>query len=95
MSSQAINQPNQHSQISAEARVIGTTRFELHAALAEFGRRGVETKNPAVRSALEDSWFNASECVRMLSHEPSELPESKICKQAEMNIASLKVLLGM
>ncbi|XP_038113479.1 SET domain-containing protein SmydA-8 [Culex quinquefasciatus] len=79
----------------AEARVIGTTRFELHAALAEFGRRGVETKNPAVRSALEDSWFNASECVRMLSHEPSELPESKICKQAEMNIASLKVLLGM
>lgn len=79
----------------AEARVIGTTRFELHAALAEFGRRGVESKNPTVRSALEDSLFNAAECVRMLSHEPDELPESKICEQARINVSSLRVLLGL
>ncbi|XP_055598472.1 SET domain-containing protein SmydA-8-like [Uranotaenia lowii] len=79
----------------AEARVIGATRFELHAALAEFGRRGVESKNPAVRSAMEDSLFNAKECVRMLSHEPSELPESKICEQARINVDSINVLLGL
>lgn len=79
----------------AEARLIGATRFELHAALAEFGRRGVESKNPAVRSALEDSLFNATECVRMLSHEPKELPESKICEQAAINANSMKVLLGL
>ncbi|XP_055625578.1 SET domain-containing protein SmydA-8 isoform X2 [Toxorhynchites rutilus septentrionalis] len=79
----------------AEARVIGATRFELHAALAEFGRRGVVSKNPAVRSALEDSLFNAEECVRMLQHEPDELPEHKICEQARINVSSLKTLLGL
>lgn len=79
----------------AEARVIGTTRFELHAALAEFARRGVESMNSAVRSALEDSLYNAEECVRMLSHEPDDLPESKICEQARINVNSLRVLLGL
>ncbi|EAT46912.1 AAEL001936-PA [Aedes aegypti] len=79
----------------AEARVIGTTRFELHAALAEFARRGVESMNSAVRSALEDSLYNAEECVRMLSHEPDDLPESKICEQARINVSSLRVLLGL
>ncbi|XP_055531487.1 SET domain-containing protein SmydA-8 [Wyeomyia smithii] len=79
----------------AEARAIGTTRFELHAALAEFGRRGVEASNPAVRSALEDSLFNATECVRMLSKESDEMPESHICEQARINAKSLMVLLGL
>ncbi|XP_058830487.1 SET domain-containing protein SmydA-8 isoform X2 [Topomyia yanbarensis] len=79
----------------AEARIIGTTRFELHAALAEFARRGVESGGPAVRSALEDSLYNAKECVRMLTNECDEMPESHICEQARINVKSLMVLLGL
>ncbi|XP_058462124.1 SET domain-containing protein SmydA-8 [Malaya genurostris] len=79
----------------AEARVIGTTRFELHAALAEFARRGVESGGPAVKSALEDSLYNANECVRMLSNECDEMPESHICEQARINVKSLMMLLGL
>ena len=47
---------------AAEARAFGATRFELHAALAELGRRSTEANNPAAAAVqLEDSlWPNGS-----------------------------------
>uniref|UniRef100_A0A182W2G3 MYND-type domain-containing protein n=1 Tax=Anopheles minimus TaxID=112268 RepID=A0A182W2G3_9DIPT len=80
----------------AEARAFGATRFELHAALAELGRRSTEANNPAAAAVqLEDSLYNANECIRMLLHEPSVLMESKICAQARLNANTLKALLGI
>ncbi|ETN61078.1 hypothetical protein AND_007277 [Anopheles darlingi] len=79
----------------AEARAFGATRFELHAALAELARRSTESNNPACTSQLEESLYNANECVRMLLHEPAVLMESKICAQAKMNAEALKSLLGI
>lgn len=81
---------------AAEARAFGATRFELHAALAELGRRSTEANNPAAAAVqLEDSLYNANECIRMLLHEPSMLMESKICAQARINANTLKALLGI
>ncbi|XP_050092198.1 SET domain-containing protein SmydA-8-like [Anopheles aquasalis] len=79
----------------AEARAFGATRFELHAALAELARRSTESNNPACTSQLEESLYNANECIRMLLHEPAVLMESKICAQAKMNAEALKSLLGI
>ncbi|XP_050095469.1 SET domain-containing protein SmydA-8-like [Anopheles aquasalis] len=83
----------------AESRAFGITRFELHAALAELGRRGMESNSRSNTPAaglplLQESLLNANECVRMLTHEPSVLLESKICAQARMNAETLGRLLA-
>lgn len=68
--------------------------FELHAGLAEWGRRGAQQLNNSFKGAFEESLFNAEETIRLLDKEPSVLPEGKICEQARINAESLKVLLG-
>ena len=58
--------------------------------------RSTEANNPAAAAVqLEDSLYNANECIRMLLHEPSMLMESKICAQARINANTLKALLGI
>lgn len=79
---------------SAESRCLGALHFELHAALAELARRGVQNQDTFFRKAIEDSLRNAEETVRLLRHEPAELSEGQICAQTKANIESLKVILA-
>lgn len=78
----------------AESRCLGALHFELHAALAELGRRSMQNKDNCFRKAIEDSMRNAEETVRLLGHEPTELSEGQICAQTKANIESLKVILA-
>lgn len=78
----------------AESRCLGALHFELHAALAEYGRRAMQNKDNCFRNAIEDSLKSAVETVRLLQHEPSELSEGQICVQTRANIESLKVILA-
>lgn len=55
---------------SAESRLLGTLHFELHAALAELGRRSMQKKNNCFRKAIEDSLNNAEETVRPSTENP-------------------------
>lgn len=80
--------------ISAESRCLGALHFELHAALAELGRRGMQNKDNCFRKAIEDSLKSAEETVRYLQHEPIELSEGQICAQTKANIESLRVILA-
>lgn len=68
--------------------------FELHAALAELGRRYARDQNGNFRGALERSLYHAEESVRRLQKEPTILSEGQICTQAKLNVESLKVLLA-
>lgn len=78
----------------AESRCLGALHFELHAALAELGRRGMQNKDNCCRKAIEDSLKNAEETVRLLGHEPTELSEGQIANQTRENIKSLKMILA-
>lgn len=79
---------------TAESRCLGALHFELHAALAELGRRGMQNKDNCFRKAIEDSLKSAQETVRYLQHEPIELSEGQICAQTKANIESLRVILA-
>lgn len=59
----------------AESRCLGALHFELHAALAELGRRAMQNKDNCFRKAIENSLVNAEETIRYLAHEPPELSE--------------------
>lgn len=78
----------------AEARIVGTIHFELHAALAELGRRGAEQQSDSFRAALEESLCSAVEAIRLLRHEPIELSEGKLCMQARRNADALDGVLA-
>lgn len=78
----------------AESRCLGSLHFELHAGLAEKGRRTAQERNGNFRGALEESLKNAEECVRLLQREPTILSEGQICAQAKLNVESLRVLLA-
>lgn len=78
---------------SAEARILGAISFELHAGLAEFGRRGAQQLNANFRGALEESLSSAVDVIRYLEHEPAELSEGQMCAQARLNAESLRVML--
>lgn len=80
--------------LSAESRCLGALHFELHAALAELGRRSMQKKDNRFHAAIEDSLKSAEDTVRYLLHEPIELNEGQICRQAKANIESLKVILA-
>lgn len=72
---------------------MGALHFELHAALAEVGRRAIHGKDSSYRKPIEDSLKSAEEAVRLLQHEPIELSEGQVCNQAKANIESLKAIL--
>lgn len=73
---------------------MGSLHFELHAGLAELGRRGAQQLNDNFRGALEESLNNAEEAIRYLQHEPKMLNEGQICAQAKINVESLKIMLA-
>lgn len=79
---------------AAEARIVGAIHFELHAGLAELGRRGAQQLTDSFRGALEESLRNAEAVVRLLQHEPVELSEGQMCAQARLNADSLRVMLS-
>lgn len=72
---------------------MGVLHFELHAAMAETGRRGTKNKNSNFVAAYEESLLNVEKTLHYLQHEPSVLPEGKVYKQAKVNSDSLKVML--
>lgn len=73
---------------------MGALQFELHAALAELGRRTMQKNDKRFYRAIEDSLKAAEETVRLLQHEPIELSEGQVCHQAKANIESLKMILA-
>lgn len=72
---------------------MGVLHFELHAALAETGRRGAKHKRDNFVAAYEESLLNVEKTLHYLQHEPSILPEGKVYKQAKINSDSLKIML--
>ncbi|XP_059608080.1 SET domain-containing protein SmydA-8-like [Phlebotomus argentipes] len=76
----------------AENRSHGCMHFELHAALAEIARRGVEN-GLNCQDLLDKSLWHAEQAARWLSQEPSVLVEGKICAQARINVDTLRVVL--
>lgn len=81
-------------ELVAESRCLGTIHFELHAGLAELGRRAIKNGSNFYRSALDESIQNAEETVRLLQHEPILLSEGQICHQAKQNLEMLKMMLA-
>lgn len=79
---------------TAEARIVGTIHFELHAALAELGRRGAAQQTDSFRGALEESLCSAVEAIRYLRNEPIELSEGQLCAQARRNADALDAVLA-
>lgn len=59
--------------------------------MAELGRRKAQKNDQDCRAHLEESVASATEAVRFLQNEPTALCEGQICKQALMNVESLKV----
>ncbi|XP_022900342.2 SET domain-containing protein SmydA-8 [Onthophagus taurus] len=83
--------------VPAEKRILGVVLFELHAAIAEMGRRKVENHSfeepNDVKASLLDSEKILKEVVEILKHEPIELPEGKICQQARKNLQEIQAIL--
>lgn len=73
---------------------MGALRFELHAALAELGRRKMYKKDDCFRKIIEDSLKSAEATVKLLQREPLVLSEGQICAQAKANISSLQIILA-
>lgn len=78
----------------AEARILGAISFELHAGLAELGRRGAQKLSDNFRGALEESLSTANKVIYYLQHEPKELSEGQLHAQAKVNSESLRLLLA-
>lgn len=85
---------NTYNLFVAESRCLGALYFELHAGLAEYGRRALTNKEDRFKSAMEESIECAVEAVRFLQHEPVELSEGQICVHARANIEALKMILA-
>ncbi|XP_063625594.1 SET domain-containing protein SmydA-8 [Cydia splendana] len=78
----------------AEVRLRGTLLFELHAAVAETGRRKSITDGPGVMLGyVSESRRILLESVQLLKHEPPELPEGRIAQQARSNIIHMDELI--
>ncbi|KAI5712324.1 hypothetical protein M8J76_002915 [Diaphorina citri] len=82
--------------IPAEGRIRGIIVFELHASVAELGRRKSnqgQIDSAQLRSFLLESKEYLQEAVWLLQYEPSTLPEGKIFTQAQENLTSLNSVL--
>ncbi|XP_044738650.1 SET domain-containing protein SmydA-8-like [Chrysoperla carnea] len=80
----------------AEFRIQGMLLFELHAAVAEIGRRRA-TKGQVGPETLEAMLLESknilAEAIELLKHEPDIMPEGKIKLQARKNLADLEKLI--
>ncbi|XP_026322771.1 SET domain-containing protein SmydA-8 [Hyposmocoma kahamanoa] len=78
----------------AETRVRGSLLFELHAAIAETGRRKSLTEGPMVLLGhVTESRKILLESAFLLRNEPPELPEGKLAKQAKINLVHMDELI--
>ncbi|KAJ0174416.1 hypothetical protein K1T71_009524 [Dendrolimus kikuchii] len=78
----------------AETRLRGTLLFELHAAVAESGRRKALTDGPMVMLGfVSESRKILMESAMLLRHEPPELPEGQISQQARINLIQMDELI--
>ncbi|XP_073961933.1 SET domain-containing protein SmydA-8-like [Choristoneura fumiferana] len=78
----------------AETRLRGSLLFELHAAVAETGRRKSLTDGPGVMLGyVTESRRILLQSVALLRHEPPELPEGRVAQQARANIVHMDELI--
>ncbi|GBP27660.1 SET domain-containing protein SmydA-8, isoform A [Eumeta japonica] len=78
----------------AESRLRGSLLFELHAAVAETGRRKSLTDGPAVMLGyVTESRGILSQSAQLLRNEPPELPEGRLARQAAENLRQMDKLI--
>ncbi|KAL0871524.1 hypothetical protein ABMA27_005238 [Loxostege sticticalis] len=78
----------------AETRLRGSLLFELHAAIAETGRRRSLTEGPlALLGHVTESRKILLESASLLRHEPPELPEGRLAQQARVNLVQMDDLI--
>ncbi|XP_045451289.1 SET domain-containing protein SmydA-8 [Melitaea cinxia] len=78
----------------AESRLRGSLLFELHAAVAETGRRKSLTDGPMVMLGyVTESRKILLESAGLLAHEPPELPEGRLGRQAKINLMQMDELI--
>ncbi|CAK1587315.1 unnamed protein product [Parnassius mnemosyne] len=78
----------------AENRLRGSLLFELHAAVAETGRRKSLTDGPMVLLGyVTESRKILQESAALLRHEPPELPEGQLSRQAKINLVQMDELI--
>ncbi|CAB3234455.1 unnamed protein product [Arctia plantaginis] len=78
----------------AETRLRGTVLFELHAAVAETGRRKSLVDGPFVLLGyVSESQKILKEAAMLLRHEPPELPEGRLFHQAKINLIQMEELI--
>ncbi|XP_045774604.1 SET domain-containing protein SmydA-8 isoform X1 [Maniola jurtina] len=78
----------------AETRLRGSLLFELHAAVAETGRRKSLTEGPMVMLGyITESRKILLESATLLAHEPPELPEGRLGRQARANLLHIDELI--
>ncbi|XP_058801221.1 SET domain-containing protein SmydA-8-like isoform X2 [Phymastichus coffea] len=76
--------------VPSENRVRGLLLFEMHAAVAEFGRRRDKEQ---LLNILQESKRLLEEAYQLLKYEPDVLPEGKIAKTAKMNLMEMELLI--
>ncbi|CAH0725453.1 unnamed protein product, partial [Brenthis ino] len=77
-----------------ETRLRGSLLFELHAAVAETGRRKSLTDGPVVMLGyVTESRKILMESAALLAHEPLELPEGRVGRQARVNLIQMDDLI--
>ncbi|CAG9564432.1 unnamed protein product [Danaus chrysippus] len=78
----------------AENRVRGSLLFELHAAVAETGRRkGLEEGPNVMLGHIMESQKILVESSALLAHEPPELHEGRLGRQAKINLVQMDELI--
>ncbi|XP_041981847.1 SET domain-containing protein SmydA-8 [Aricia agestis] len=78
----------------AETRLRGSLLFELHAAVAETGRRKSLTEGPYVMLGyVTEARKILLESARLLANEPPELPEGRLAHQAKVNLVQMDELI--
>ncbi|KAL3272715.1 hypothetical protein HHI36_014177 [Cryptolaemus montrouzieri] len=79
----------------AERRLRGVLLFELHAAVAEMGRRSGTTfgETDVMHMRLIEAKQYLIDSIEFLKNEPSFLPEGQILKQAKHNLKNIDIVL--
>lgn len=77
--------------VPGEKRIRGLLLFKLHAAVAEAGRR--KASPDIVYASLMEAKKILQEAVDLLKHEPIELDEGKLYKQAVANLKELELVI--
>ncbi|KAM3956983.1 SET and MYND domain containing, arthropod-specific, member 1 isoform 1-T2 [Aphomia sociella] len=78
----------------AETRLRGTLLYELHAAVADAGRRKSLIDGPMVLLGhVTESRKILMKSASLLRHEPPELPEGRLLQQAKINLVQMDELI--